>query len=180
MIRRSLRQGAVAAFLAVGILACEASGPLSTPVEDSRPTLTVNGVELLTAPAGRDLGPAATASVHVDAPNSGAVSAGDATLSVPARAVAGPTTITMAAASSGADAYTFGPDGLRFRRPASLSIQVDVERLIAAGIDPADLAVAGASDGADDWQVLGGSYDAETGVVVVSVHHFSRYSLCVR
>ena len=37
---------------------------------------------------------------------------------------------------------------------------------------------AGASDGGDDWVVIGGTYDPRKGAVVAPLQHFSQYALC--
>jgi hypothetical protein len=69
----------------------------------------------------------------------------------------------------------FEPSGLTFAPPARLTISVkDID-----GIDPARIKIAGASSGAEDWQVLGGTYDPAKGTVSIDIYHFSRYALCV-
>lgn len=182
MHRDILRPAVMAAILGATLWACaDSSGPLSSsPEEAVRPTVTLNGIDLLSVPSGRALGPAGIVSMDVKGSSGGSITVGDATLDVPAGAVDRATTITMSASGSGVDAYTFGPDGLEFRRAATLTVRIDAERLRAAGIDPDELAVAGASNAADDWAVLGGTYDASSGTVTATIPHFSRYALCVR
>lgn len=74
--------------------------------------------------------------------------------------------------------FKFGPNGLVFSRPAILAISVDKADL--KGINPWDLQIAVASDGKDDWKIVGGLYNPLTRTVVVPVLHFSRYALCTR
>lgn len=87
-------------------------------------------------------------------------------------------TIVMQAQNNGFVAFKFGPSGLSFSPAATLVISADQANL--SGIDPSDLAIAGASDDGDDWQVIGGTYDPATNTVIAPIDHFSRYALCVR
>lgn len=74
--------------------------------------------------------------------------------------------------------FKFGPSGLVFQRPALLTISVSKADL--KGINPRDLRIAVASDGEDDWTIVGGLYNPLTRTVTVPVLHFSRYALCTR
>lgn len=78
--------------------------------------------------------------------------------------------ITMEAMTDGTFGFRFGPEGLQFVTPARLEIKADETGL--AGVDLSQLTVANARDPVDDWQVIGGVYDA--------VSHFSCYALCIR
>ena len=164
---------------ATALAACEAG---VTPTATESPairaaTVTINGVRLLERLPGRHLEAASSALATVTPGSGGTVALADGSLSVPAGAVGETVTITMEADPE-LHAYAFGPSGLEFRSPATLTISVDEATLRDAGIDPDRLAVAGASDDEDDWTAIGGSYD--DGAVTASLHHFSRYGLILR
>lgn len=168
--------GFLVATVALSLAACESgSGPVAFDEFDNSPTVTINGVQLLKAPGGLRL---ASASAQMDQ-SGGTVSIGGAWLSVPSGALSGDTTITMAN-SSDLWAYDFGPDGLQFNTSATLTVKITVTELVQIGVDPMDLRIAYATNGfTNDWQILGGSYDAVKQEIELPVDHFSRYSLCV-
>lgn len=169
-------------LVAAGLVACEAGpGPTANPRSpDLAPAVvSVNGVQLLGAGSGRSMTLASGAMETMTPGSGGRVQAGSGRLIVPPGALEKATTITMEALE-GLEGFAFGPDGLRFREPATLTISIDVAALRDAGIEPAELAIAGASDEADDWRMLGGSYDPASETVTVGLSHFSRYSLCIR
>lgn len=165
----------------LGLAACEAGDAPVTPDADTQaPTAMVNGVELVTvAPGQRVLWRAnGTTAQRVSARDGATISSDDATLTVIPGSIPDDTTIQMKPSKDGYVSFRFGPNGLQFDPPATLTIRVDKANL--DGIDPADLGIAGAHDDVDDWQVLGGVYDPATNTVTVQIHHFSRYALCVR
>lgn len=178
-LRRALLGLAIPA-LAV-LFACETGeGPVTPdPLSDS-PTVTVNGVKLVTVtPNDRGLFIANGATAQrVSAKDGATISNSDANLTVVPGSIPDDTTIVMKAENNGYLSFKFGPNGLQFDPSASLTISADKANL--DGIDPSKLAIAGASDSADDWQVIGGVYDSATNTVTVDIKHFSRYSLCVR
>jgi len=165
--------------IALGVAACgQDEGPFSpagpgTALNEA--TVTINGVQLLKAPGGLRL---ASASTQMDQ-SGGSVSIGGAWLTVPSGALSSDTTITMAN-SSDLWAYDFGPDGLQFNTSATLTVKITITELVQIGVDPNDLRIAYATNGfTNDWQILGGSYDAIAQEISLPVDHFSRYSLCI-
>lgn len=170
--RNSLSLGAVLVF-ALSLAACEAPGP--TAAGDDPRHSTINGVTLLTAPTSGRLTPAGQTSATIGLLG-GAVAIDGGRLSVPAGALLLPRTITMEGKIEGRYQYRFGPSGLRFLVPAILTIAVDPEAL---GVSADRIGIAVASDGGDDWVIVGGTYDPLTGTVSAAVHHFSEYALCV-
>jgi hypothetical protein len=176
MYRRYLLCVSTLAALVMAGFGCQSEINPASMEDGPSATVTIHGLQLLVA--SDPLAPAGVAAVEVTPGEGGQVSRGGVTLSVPAGAVGAATTITMERIP-GLQGYVFGPSGLRFGRPATLAIQVNAASLRASGIDPRRLAVAGASDDADDWSVVGGAYDPATGTVTVPIYHFSRYALIV-
>lgn len=167
-------RGAAALVLALALVGCE-SGTGPTGIPDRAPeTVRFNGVDLLVIPGGLRV---ASGTVHQDIGIAGGSIAVDGgRLEVPAGALAGTVKISMKGREGDLFNYRFGPSGLTFITPATLSIAVDPEAL---GVDPARLKIAGASDTGDDWAVIGGAYDEATGTVVAPVEHFSIFGLCL-
>ncbi len=169
--------GVLVAAVAFSLTACESgSGPVAFEEIDNSPTVTINGVQLLKAPAGLRL--AGSVSAQMDQ-SGGTVSIDGAWLTVPSGALSSSTTITMA---NGGDlwAYDFGPDGLTFNSSATLTVKITQAELTQLGVDPNALAVAYATNGgSNNWQILGGSYDPVKEEIDLPVDHFSVYALCV-
>jgi len=166
--------------IALGVTACgQDEGPFSPAGQEtalSEATVTINGVQLLKAPAGLQL---ARLSTKEMGQSGGSIKVEGARLIVPSGALSTTTTITMANATD-LWAYDFGPDGLIFDSSATLTIRITVDQLIEIGADPNDLRIAYATNGySNDWQILGGSYDPVAEAISLPVDHFSRYSLCV-
>ncbi len=77
-------------------------------------------------------------------------------------------------------AFEFGPAGLQFEQPATLTIEIAPHQLQSMGLDPERLRIAYVQgDDHDDWELLGGRYDPDTGSIAIEVWHFSRYALCI-
>ncbi len=165
------------AAVAFSLTACESgNGPVAFEDIDNSPTVTINGVQLLKAPAGLRL--ASSASAQMDQ-SGGTINVDGAWLTVPSGALSSNTTITMA---NGSDlwAYDFGPEGLTFNSSATLTVKITVTELTQLGVDPNALAVAYATNGgSNNWQILGGSYDPIKQEIDLPVDHFSVYALCV-
>lgn len=140
------------------------------------PLVTINGVRLVTVARGQSL-PGGTVRQRMRFLTGGIVTNGDATLIVPPLSVPNGTTISLQSMNNGLVGFKFGPNGLQFGLPAVLKISTAKANLL--GIDLSTLRVAGASDNADDWTIIGGVYDPVTGLVVVPITHFSRYAMCV-
>lgn len=158
--------------LGLALTACQNSGP-AAPSEAQVPrTETINGVKLLTAAGGLQLAGTTSKTIGL---LGGAIEMDGGRLSVPLGALLLPTQITMTGMIEGHVQYRFGPDGLQFLLPATLTIAVDPAQL---GIPPESLAVAVASDEGNDWQVVGGVYDPPTHTISVPVHHFTQFALC--
>ena len=112
---------------------------------------------------------------HISAAKGGTVAAPDGTsLAIPAGALDADADITLSvgAASNGAKSsvYTFGPDGLKFTKPATLSIKT-------AGLTPPSgqaLALA-VLDGTTWTPVEGSTVAGDT--VAAPILHFSQYSI---
>jgi hypothetical protein len=120
----------------------------------------------------------ATVTVHVTAAAGGTVSdpSGKATLAIPAGALAADTDITLAtsAAANGSagDVLDFGPDGLQFLKPATLTIKADGVTV------PDGKSVSVAILGGTTWTPLTGSTFAN-GVATADVMHFTKYSIII-
>jgi len=149
-------------------------GPIGVS-EAGYETTVIDGVELLNTPPGHRLTPAGI-STKIIGPEGGSIESDGGRLIIPAGALALPTPITEIGKEAPHYRYKFGPSGLQFATPATLVIEVDPAAL---GVDPSRLKIAGGNDLGTDWHVIGGTYDAGLGGVVVSVEHFSQYALCV-
>ena len=158
--------------LGLALIACQDSGPAAPGEAQAPRTETINGVRLLTAPQGLQLAGTTTKTIGL---LGGTIEMDGGRLSVPLGALLVPRQITMTGMIEGHYQYRFGPDGLQFLLPATLTIAADPAEL---GILPQQLAVAVASDEGNDWQVLGGVYNPVTGTISVQVHHFTQYALC--
>ncbi|MBW3660121.1 MAG: hypothetical protein KY397_00615 [Gemmatimonadetes bacterium] len=174
MTLRSIIHGATALALALVFTACESDpGPTGVPQPAPR-TVTVNGVDLLVVPGGLKI--ASQTVVQKIGPHGGSISVDGGRLDVPSGALVQEVSISMKGRETDQFRYKFGPSGLTFDTAATLTIQVDPEAL---GVDPARLAIAGASDEGNDWTVIGGAYDESLGAVVVPIEHFSLYAICL-
>jgi len=170
-----LGQFSFAALIAVLALADCRGGEPTGPVPAGPPRgVTINGVTLPSAPTGARLRPAAIVSRTIG-PLGGSIEVEGGRLDVPPGALLLPVEITVRGKIDGLYQYRFSPNGLQFTVPATVSIQVDPP---AIGVAPGRLAIAMASDAGDDWRILGGSFDPETGRVTAQVHHFTQYALC--
>jgi hypothetical protein len=109
-------------------------------------------------------------------PEGGSIEADGGRLTIPAGALLAPVLIVEKGKEAPQYRYRFGPSGLQFAVPATLLIMVNPAEL---GVDPAHIKIAGGDDLGLTWEVIGGTYDAALGGVVVPVQHFSQYSLCV-
>lgn len=177
---RTLNHGLLA-LAAVALLGCELdrSGPIGVPQAPgpaSLQTVEVDGLRLVLKTPAHRLVPATVSAVLIGSAG-GEISADAGTLTVPAGALTWPTTIVMEGSTTDIWKYLFGPAGLQFDVPATLEIAVDPSLVDADGVV---LKVAGSDELGLEWEVIEGShYDAERGVVVAPIHHFSQYSLCV-
>ena len=173
-LRRALLPMAV-----LGFAACQGEQFPIGPEEAAPSFVEVNGVKLVTIQPGRNLVPADGESVARVQKNQGAtLTSGDATLTVLPGSMKSTATIWMQPDdASGYVQFIFGPSGTTFSPAATLTISA-----VKANIDPSLiplLKIAGASDSADDWVIVGGVYDPATNTVVAPISHFSRYALCV-
>ncbi|MBW3660125.1 MAG: hypothetical protein KY397_00635 [Gemmatimonadetes bacterium] len=173
---------AILALAVLGLVACEDQGFTPAAPEADPPTVTFNGVQLVTVrPEARGLF-LADDEVEVDlvdVSEGATLTAEDAQLIVQPNSIPEATTIRMEVEDEDDIlGFEFGPNGLVFDPAATLIISADKADL--DDIDPTRLAIAGASDDVDDWQVIGGIYDPLTNSVTVPILHFSRYALCVR
>jgi hypothetical protein len=171
-LRRALLPMAV-----LGFAACQGEqGPVN--LEDSAPSFVeVNGVKLVTMrPGGLQIADGVVQ--RVPGKSGATIETSDAKLVIQPGSVSDPNaTITMQALNDGFVTFKFGPSGLSFSPAATLTISAAKANTV--GIDLSQLRIAGASDGADDWSVVGGTYDSATNTVTVPISHFSRYALCV-
>ena len=161
---------------AIVLAACHDAGPTDVPSAD-RPRSSVtrlNGVSLVNTSSAERLRPASLG-IALIGPEGGSIEVDGARFTVPPGALSQPVWISMYGKLNDQYRFRFGPNGLRFAVPATLTIAVQPR---AIGIETARLAVAMASDFQDDWRVIGGSYDPATESVSVAVHHFTQYALC--
>jgi hypothetical protein len=163
---------------AIGLFACQSEPELPIGPGAAAPSFVeVNGVKLVTLQPGRSLAPAG-ALERVTKKLGTVLTSGDATFTVPPGAVKNTTQIWMQPDDvSGFMQFTFGPSGTTFNPAATLTISA-----VKANLEPSQknrLRIAGASDNADNWTIVGGVYDPATDTVTASISHFSRYALCV-
>lgn len=117
----------------------------------------------------------ATTTTHISAAEGGTVTASDGTsLAIPAGALAADADITLSVGAAGNGAkssvYTFGPDGLKFTKPATLAVKT-------AGLTPpSGQALALAVLDGTTWTPLEGSKVAGD-TVSAPILHFSQYSI---
>jgi hypothetical protein len=139
--------------------------------------LALPGVACSSSPSDTGAGgsPAVKTTTHISAAEGGTVKAEDGTsLVIPPGALEADADITLAvgAASNGAKSsvYTFGPDGLKFTKPATLSIKT-------AGLTaPSGQALALAVLDGTTWTPLDGSMVASD-AVSAPILHFSQYAI---
>lgn len=159
----------------------EATGVGSGSVDITATVGSLSAAASLEVFAG--LGQVDDAGGSVDA--GGGSDAGGATLAVPAGAVPAGTTITAvpvdaATVVDGAipgTGWEFGPDGLTFASPATLTLAYDGADL-PAGADPSALVMVRAS-GTTLEQLGGVTVDETAGTVQASVPGFSGFALCL-
>ena len=119
-----------------------------------------------------------TVTVHVTAAAGGTVSdpGGKATLAIPPGALATDTDITLnvgaAANGSAGSVLDFGPDGLQFLKPATLTVKADGVTV------PTGKSVSVAIFDGSAWKPLDGSKFA-SGVATADVMHFTKYSIVI-
>ena len=174
---KMLRTMAWGALLAGTLVAaCRDGGPTAEPRTDAMQSLTttINGVELVLSPPSHRLTPAGAATAVIG-PEGGTIQVEGARLTVPPGAVSQPVEFVARGRIGDQYVYRFGPNGLQFKVPATLSISVDPAQ---AGVDPARLAIAVSSDEASDWQIVGGVYDPTAQTVTAKIEHFTQYALC--
>jgi hypothetical protein len=127
-------------------------------------------------PAPTNPTPGATTTVRVTAAAGGSVAdpSGKTKLDIPPGALAADTDITLAILPrSGAavvDISEFGPDGLTFLKPVTLTITAD------ATLAPEGKALSVAVNEGADFKAITGSTFAN-GVATASIMHFSRYTV---
>lgn len=167
------------------LTACQQSqvGPTATGGDEGArfEVVTRNGVHLIQPAAdqsarARGLTPAGEINVVTIGPAGGVIGTDHGKLSVPAAALTTDVPILVQEQQGGMQ-FLFGPSGLHFLQPATLT--VDVVALEGSGFDMSQLRIAGASDLGTDWRLIGGAYDPLTGTVSSSIDHFSQYALCL-
>ena len=145
--------------------------------------LAVASTGVIIACSSDDSGPgggtaASTTTVRVTAAAGGSVAdpSGKTKLDIPPGALAADTDITLSILpKSGAavvDVSEFGPDGLQFLKPVTLTIKADAA--LATGDKTLALAV---NEGADFKAIPGSTF--ANGVATASITHFSRYTVVV-
>lgn len=164
---------------AFGLFACQSGQDPVGPQGQSPSFTEINGVKLVAVQPGRSLALADGAAAQRVQKNQGAtLTTGDASLTVLPGSMKSTATIWMQPDNaSGYVQFIFGPSGTTFSPAATLRISA-----AKANIDSSQknrLRIAGASDSADDWVVVGGTYDPATDTVTANISHFSRYALCV-
>ncbi|MBA3583943.1 MAG: hypothetical protein H0W36_05335 [Gemmatimonadetes bacterium] len=160
------------------LTACDAADGPMTPVDQTGSPQMASGIQLVPVRQGRSLEPAGTLLRRVSALVGAVLKTDDVRLAIKPLSMSYSATITIEPMNDGSVSFRFGPGGLRFNPAARLTISADKANL--DGIDPGDLKIAGASDSADDWQIIEESiYDPLTNSVTGPVSHFSRYALCV-
>lgn len=119
-----------------------------------------------------------TVTVHVSAAAGGTVSdkSGKVTLAIPAGALAKDTDISLAigAAANGSagDVYDFGPDGLQFLKPVTLTVKGD-----GITVPEGKTAAIGLLAGSTFTKVEGSTF--ANGVATAPVMHFTKYAVII-
>ena len=167
---------ALLVFTVLGFAACEGGNALIDNAASDPAVTEVNGVKLVQMAPGRVLAPAGDA-VMVNAKQGATIENGDARLTVLPGSIPANTKITMEPRNNGYVEFVFGPSGLQFSPNATLTISAAKANLDVSSKHRLRIAVA--SDGANDWQMVGGTYDPATDTVTVPIEHFSRYALCI-
>ncbi len=169
-----LRSAAIA-LAATGALACS-SGTAAVAVEAGVDAGLTDG-----AP-GPGPAPSAAPSGTISAAAGGTIRLEGATLTIPPGALTADTVISAQAkpaagypdaASLRGKGYDFGPSGLTFAKPATLSVDVP------AGVDAASLVLANLDEKTRAWVPLSDS-KLSGGAISGSIAHFSSYALLVR
>lgn len=115
---------------------------------------------------------------HISAAQGGVVTdkSGKATLAIPPGALAADTDITLAVAAaangSAGDIYDFGPEGLQFLKPATLTLKGD-----GITVPEGKTAAVGLFDGTAFKKIEGSAFSA--GVATAPVTHFSKYAIVI-
>ncbi len=176
--------------VALGFAACgNDTGPLA-PGQDavsSSSTVTINGIELLKAPAsglalaGKGCG---TYDRRNITNNGGTLTVCGAELVIHHHSFPQTERLWMQTGDTRDDglwSYEFGPSGTQFENtPATLTVEVTAAELQAMGLDPDRLSIAYVtSPDHEDWQVIGVDYDWDSETISAPVWHFSRYALCI-
>jgi hypothetical protein len=156
------------------------SGP-ATPGDDAGAPQGNDGGDDSGSPqpdGGDDSGSPQVTTVHVTAAAGGTVAdpSGNTTLVIPPGALAADVDITLTVLpKSGAavvDVSEFGPDGLQFSVPVTLTIKAD------ASLAPKDKTLAVALHDGTDFKAIAGS-TFSSGAASAQITHFSKYSVVV-
>jgi hypothetical protein len=171
--RPALLRSLAIAFATAGALACSSGGGGAVAV-------TVEaGVDAGATDGAPGPGPTPTPGGTISAASGGTIRLEGATLAIPPGALAADTAISAqanpAAGYPGADSlrgkgYDFGPSGLVFAKPATLTVDVP------AGVDGASLVLANLDEKTRTWVPLADS-KLSGGAISGSIAHFSSYAL---
>lgn len=173
---KHLRRG-VFGLAVLGLVACEDQGVTPLASEADSPTVVFDGGRHLLGFLEEEEDDAAEVEL-VKLARGATLTLDDVDLLVRPGSISPDIEITIEPLDEEIVGFKFGPNGLLFDPAATLIISADKANL--RGIDPSRLAIAGASDDVDDWEVIGGVYDPLTNSVVVPILHFSRYAMCIR
>ncbi len=88
-----------------------------------------------------------------------------------------PKSAPAAGLAEASSAHQFGPEGLTFSEPASLTLAYEPELMASAGLVPAELKVHWWNPKAGTWEALASAVDETARTVTAHVAHFSLYQL---
>jgi hypothetical protein len=166
-IGRSALAGAL-----VLVLACGGDGPLAPQVQPDPALFGLGGGLVHCAPmAGHE-------ATGVFGPEGGALQVGPHVLAIPAGALNQPVTITAVAPTGPVNRIDFGPEGLVFAEPASLTMS-HANCGFLAGLLPKKVAHVDSGPGllVDVLELLPSTDDLAARRVTGSLTHFSSYAI---
>lgn len=156
---------------AVLAIACHDQSPLATAPPPAPPRAllgdALQSVSLLTCTPM-----AADSAARTIGPEGGVIAAGPDTLTIPAGALADTVTITAVAPSDTVNRVVFGPQGLTFLQPASLTMGYANCGVLGTGLQ-----IAYTNDELEILELLPSILDLTTQTVTAQIGHFSDYAI---
>jgi hypothetical protein len=173
-VLRQTRVGLLVISLCLGVTACEKVEKIEPDQDQPGPRETIKGEP---TPVGTPIGEKISQSIG---PEGGVIRTADGkvSLTVPAGALTQSTVISLQPIENKAflgigPAYEFSPDGLRFAKPAQLTVEYEAGSL--AGTSPDAIGIA-FQDEKHVWQGTSAKVDTRQGTFTARVPHFSSWA----